>query len=388
MQVRTVLHVIPSVGNLRGGPSIQVRALSRALSHTGVDTHIVTTDDNGRGQLAVALGVPLIEGGVTFHYFPRQTRFYTFSWPLAAWLEKHVHEFDLVHIHALFSFAALPAAFWAHRRGVPYIVRPLGTLNRWGMHNRRPWLKQLSFRFLERRILKNAALVHYTSEQERFEAEMLQITTRSEIIPNALPDSDSADDVPAFRSLRPELGGRRFLLFFSRIDIKKGLDLLLPAFARVRQTYPDISLVIAGNGEADFVSRLKADAAKLGVGSDVLWTGFLAGSEKQAALADAEAFVLPSYSENFGIAVIEAMAAGTPVVVSDQVGIHREIAEAAAGLVVSCNIEELAHSMIRLLADADARRMMGRNGQRLAKEKYSPEAVTRRLIEVYNGVAN
>jgi glycosyltransferase involved in cell wall biosynthesis len=388
MAVRKILHVIPSVGTLRGGPSVMVRTLACGLSRMGLETHIATTNDNGPERLQVPLGVPIVKEGVTYWYFPRQIRFYTFSWPLSAWLARHVQEFDLVHIHALFSFATLAAAFWARRHGVPYIVRPLGTLNEWGMRNRRPWLKRMSFRVLENRILKHAALVHYTSEQERTEAGKLQVTTASEIIPNALPEHTHSCIPGQFRLRHPELEGRRIILFLSRLDTKKGLDLLLPAFAQVRTKLPDVSLVLAGNGSPEFVSRLKEEAVSLGVESDVLWTGFLAGDDKYAALADAELFVLPSHSENFGIAVVEAMAAGTPVIVSDQVGIHREIAAAMAGLVVSCDVTRLADSLLQLLNHPAESRSMGLNGKRLAQKNYSSEAVTRKLVEAYNGVAN
>src|ERR1700722_13211406 len=182
MSVRKILHVIPSVGMLRGGPSVAVRTLACSQSRTGIETHIATTDDNGPGRLPVSCGTPVMQDGVTYWYFPRQTRFYTFSWPLAAWLARHVREFDLVHIHALFSFATLPAAVLARWYRVPYVVRPLGTLNEWGMKNRRPWIKWLSFRVIESRILKHAALIHYTSEQERREAGRLAVKTASEVI--------------------------------------------------------------------------------------------------------------------------------------------------------------------------------------------------------------
>src|SRR5437762_2322947 len=128
-----VLHVIPSVGPLRGGPSEVIRTMVRGLAETGLEVHVATTDDNGRGRLDVPLGVPVPEDGATYWYFSRQTRFYNFSWPVSRWLAGHVQQYDLVHIHALFSYTTLPAAVYSRRLGVPYIIRPLGTLNRWGM---------------------------------------------------------------------------------------------------------------------------------------------------------------------------------------------------------------------------------------------------------------
>jgi len=383
-----ILHVIPSVGPQRGGPSILMRTLARALSQAGMDVHVATTDDNGPERLRVPLGVAQHEDGATFWYFARQTRFYTFSWPLTRWLARHVHEFDLVHIHALFSYAALPAALLAHRAGVPYIVRPLGTLNRWGMMHRRPGLKQVSFRLIETPILRDASLIHFTSEQERSEAMDLDIRTPSVVIPNPLPSSSSACPRGQFREQYPQLTNRTILLFLSRFDRKKGLDLLIDAFVKVRAKAPDVALVLAGGGDPSLIAELRAHAERLGVASDIFWPGFLDGPEKWAAFADADLFVLPSYSENFGIAVVEAMAAGLPVVVSDQVGIHCEIASAQAGAVVPCHAAELARALLHLFQDAPMRIAMGQNGKCLAQTQFSTENVGRKLIAAYNGLLN
>lgn len=387
MPVRRVLHVIPSVGPVRGGPSAMVRGLARDLSRQGIDTHVATTDDNGPDRLRVPHGVPVRQDGVTYWYFRRHTRFYTFSWTLGMWLAGHIANFDLVHIHGLFSYATLPAAFWADRHRVPYVVRPLGTLSEWSMKSRRPWLKQLSFRFIERQVLKRAAVIHYTSDQERREAEMLDVTTPAVVVPIGLPDSAETDRVTgAFRDRHPELQGRRIVLFLSRLDGKKGLDLLLPAFAKVRATVADVSLVVAGTGETGFVSRLKGQAAALGIAGDVVWPGFLEGDDKQAVFADADFFVLPSYSENFGIAAVEAMAAGLAVIVSDQVAIHREITQARAGVTVGCDVGELTDALTRLLKDSTLCRSMGEDGRALVRRNYASQSVMRKIIGAYNQI--
>jgi len=381
MPVHKILHVIPSVGPERGGPSVLMRTLARALSQAGMQVHVATTDDNGPGRLRVPHGVPQQEDGATFWYFPRQTRFYSFSWPLTRWLAKHVREFDLVHIHALFSYAALPAALLAHRAGVPYIVRPLGTLNRWGIRNRRPWLKKLSFRLLESRILSGAAGIHYTSEQELLEAGDLGVSANPLIIPNAV---ELPVGQPSWPVRRPE--SPKVILFLSRIDRKKGLDLLFAAFARVRQQCPETVLVLAGTGAPELLASLKDNAERLGVASDVIWAGFLTGADKWAALSGADVFVLPSYSENFGIALVEALASGCPVVLSDQVGIHREITRAEAGLVTPCRVAELADAICHVLTDAALRRRMSENGVRLAHQQFSLEAVGGQLAAAYAAV--
>lgn len=381
MPAPKILHVIPSVGPQRGGPSVMMRTIARALSQADMDVHVVTTDDNGPDRLNVPLCKPLPEDGATFWYFPRQTRFYNFSWPMTRWLAKHVREFDLVHIHALFSYAALPAALLARRAGVPYIVRPLGTLNRWGMQNRRRWLKKLSFRLIESRIVAGAAGIHYTCEQEMVEASELGISGNSLIIPNAvdLPLRQVSGTVKA-------VGDRQIILFLSRFDRKKGLDVLLEAFAQVRNSGLNAVLVLAGTGDPGLVAQLKQDAERLGISPDVEWAGFLTGDDKWAALRGADVFALPSYSENFGVALVEALASGCPAVLSDQVGIHREISRAGAGLVTQCRAEEVAKALVEVLTNPVLRRRMSESGVRLARQNFSLDAVSRKLAETYAAV--
>jgi glycosyltransferase involved in cell wall biosynthesis len=385
-----VLHVIPSLGPQRGGPSVVARTLVEGLAQAGLEIVVATTDDNGLARLDVPLCRPVIENGVTYWYFPRQTRFYTASWPLAVWLARHVGDYDLVHIHALFSFASLAAAVAAAQRHVPYIVRPLGTLSHYGMRQRRSWRKTLLFHLLDRHAIRGAAAIHFTSEQERLEAADLHVPHRPIVIP--LPvDLHEATLNRASGGLRaryPQLVGRTVALFLSRLDPKKGLDLLLPAFAQAHSADPRLALVIAGSGDTPFVAGLKAHAEALGIGSVVVWAGFVEGATKLEALIDADFFVLPSYSENFGIAAVEALAAGLPTILSNQVGIHHEVATAGAGLIVSCAIPPLADAIIRLGGDAALRQTMGRAARQFAESHYNTQAVIGQLTKLYLALAD
>jgi glycosyltransferase involved in cell wall biosynthesis len=367
---------------------VALRTLARGLAHAGMDVHVATTDDDGPGRLHVPLGRAIERDGAKYWHFRRQTRFYTASWPLTRWLWSHLGSYDLVHIHALFSYAAIPASILAGKRGVPYVVRPLGGLNRFGMEQRRPFLKRLSYRFIERRILTGAACVQYTSEAERREAAELGPSGRAVVIPLGL-ELGSFEDLPPRGWLQrraPDLAGRTVVLFLSRLDPKKGLDLLLPAFAAVRAERTDAALVVAGDGDAQFVGKLKAEAARLGIEPDVYWAGFLSGSEKLAALADADLFVLPSYSENFGLSVVEAMASRLPVVISDQVAIQDEVAAGGAGLVTRCEAKPIGEAIRLLVGDPGLRRRLGEAGVRLARSRFSAEAMTSAVLQAYGEI--
>jgi glycosyltransferase involved in cell wall biosynthesis len=379
-----VLHVIPSVGPLRGGPSFAMRRIAAALATEGLSVEVATTNDNGPERLEVPLGRPVEEGGVVWRYFPLDAYFYNTSFALARWLKSSVADYDVVHIHAVFSFCSTAAAFACRRRRVPYVVRPLGVLNRWGMQNRRPWLKRLSFRWIDCRILDGAALVQYTSEQERDEAGLLGVAGPSVIIPNPVDASPGGAVRGAFRARHPELADSKILLFLSRIDPKKGLDLLLPAFVEVRRLHPEAILLIGGSGPADYLIEMQRTAAELGIATGVRWFGFVAGEDKEQLLADADVFVLPSYSENFGISVVEAMAAGLPVVVTDQVGVARDV---SAGIVTTCEVNPIAEALGRLLSSDEERSRMRANARQLVRRSYSGSAVARRLLEVYGSLS-
>jgi len=382
-----VLHVIPSVAPFRGGPSFAIRTIAGGLAKQGMETHVATTDDNGHSRLPVSTTQPSVENGVIYRYFRRQTRFYICSLPFSRWLWRHATEYDVIHIHTVFSYCSNVAAWMAHRKAVPYIIRPLGVLNRWGFQNRRPVVKRLSFAVIEKRLLSRAAAVQYTTQQEREEAAGLGFAHNAVVIPNPV-ELTERNTVPhgQFRARYPHLADRRMILFLSRIDAKKGLDLLFPAFRQVLREDPRAVLIIAGDGDASIMQQLRRLSSEWGIEDSVLWPGFLSGREKLAALADADVFVLPSYSENFGMAPVEAMGLGLPVVVTDQVGIHREIAQERAGMVTPVSVPALASALLLLLRDEKLRSEMGRNALRLTTSQYSVEAVTSRLIDLYTKV--
>jgi glycosyltransferase involved in cell wall biosynthesis len=366
--------------------------MAQALQACGVQVTIVTTDDDGPGcRSEVSTGRLIRDGyGVDWIWFRKQSEFYKYSSSLGRWLRLHVGEFDLVHIHALFSYSSVAAAKAAYRAGVPYVVRPLGVLNQWGMQNRRRALKRLSMRWIERTILRRAAAIHFTSERERSEAltaDPVVGSARAAVIPLPieLPDKREAD-AELFLDKYPQARRRDLILFLSRIDQKKGVELLVHAFAEVRRTRATALLVIAGDGDAAYRKVLENLAERLGVSEAMIWTGFVGGREKAAALAAASIFVLPSYSENFGIAAAEAMAAGLATIVCEGVAIAEYAKDRGAAVVVKPDASAIARSVERLLADPELQAIVAESGRALVKECFSLSSVGRELRDLYDSI--
>jgi glycosyltransferase involved in cell wall biosynthesis len=360
--------------------------MAQALAGAGVRVDVATTDDDGPGRRVQGpVGGWVERDGFRVIQFRKQTEFYKVSLPFRRWVRRHARDYDLVHIHALFSFTSVVAARAARRAGVPYVVRPLGVLNRWGMENRRRRLKALSFRCLELPILRHAVAVHYTSRAEQREAEEVGVSAPALVIPLGI-------DLAPFTSLPgPDRFFERFsqardrsvILFLSRIDPKKGLDLLLPAFAQVLSRFPRTLLVLAGSGDDRFVATLREEVSRLGLEADVLWAGFLTGADKLAAFSAATLFALPSHSENFGIALVEALAAGVPCLTTDSVAVSADLCDADAGVVVPRDMGAIADGMETLLRDPALRARISANGRRLAAERFSLEAMGAALAREY-----
>jgi len=384
-----VLHVIPSLSRGEGGPTMALCLMERALTAQGVTVETATTNDDGPGKRnGKPCGQPLQENGVTRWYFRKSADFYKPSPQFARWIASKAADYDLIHIHALFSFTSIAAAWAAHRADVPYVVRPLGTLNAYGMQERRPWLKRLSLRFAEGRVLRRAAAVHFTSDQEAAEAADLGIPITAAVIPLGVDGDDRPE--PGNEGLGP--GGERHLrpcvLFLSRLDAKKNLEGLLDAIATLKSEFPGLSLLVAGNGAPDYVASLKARAACLGLADCVDWAGHLEGSAKAAAFARADVFALPSYSENFGIAAAEALAQGLPCVLGRGVALAKDVAAARAGVEVLTDSASIAAGLRFIIATKEGMALMSANARQLALERFSARAMGANLKLLYTDILN
>lgn len=387
-----VLHVIPSLSPSSGGPSFALPAMVSSLSGHSTQITIATTDDDGPGKRldpSSASAMTKIHQADVLR-FPKQTEFYKVSLPLRKWVRRHVHEFDLVHIHSVFSFASLAAGRAAQAHAIPYIVRPLGVLNRWGMENRRRLIKALSFKLLDLPMLQKAAAMHYTSQMELQEAARFNLNNIQRLIPIGL-DLSSFDRLPdkkVFSEVYPETAKTRNLLFLSRIDVKKGLDLFILAFAQLVLRHQNLRLIICGDGDARWIAQLKTLAQTAGVAEHITWTGQVSGDLRLAAFASSEIFCLPSHSENFGIALLEAMAAGLPCVSSKGVALAMEASPKDAVRLAENDPAAIAHVIEGLLESPADRQHLSQNARALARQDYSLESMGLALHQLYLDVSS
>lgn len=387
-----VLQVIPTLGVLSGGPVVAVVESARALGDRGVETTVVATDLAlpawTKGQRpatpadlpagAEAVKVVLARAGRPYRL--------AYSPTLLRDLRERAHGQDVVHIHSLYLFPQFAAGLAARAAGTPYIVSPRGALDPW-LRRRGRLRKRAMDVVWQRRLLERAALLHVTTEDEARLIRDVAPDVPRRVVPNGifwsrfqnLPDSDE------FRRRYLEGHTGRAVLSLGRLTAKKGLDILVEAFGRIASRFPDTVLVLAGPDDGESPA-LRRQAAELGIAERVFFTGMLLGEDKLAALEAADVWALPSHTENFGIAVVEAMAAGVAVVVSPAVNLSPDIAASNAGLVVPAEPGAFAAEISELLDDAERRRALGESG-RLFSRAYDWSEVAARLEDMYRSVA-
>ena len=370
-----VLHVIPSAAAVDGGPNFAVRALARGLVARGIDITVATTNAAGGGSLDVPIDSPVIEDGVVYRYFARTVPgSWKFSWPLTRWLWTHAASYDVVHVHALFSYATIPGCRAAAHAPVPYVLRPLGTLSGWSLSHRR-WKKRPYYALLERSHLDMAAAIHVTSDAEAEDLASLGYGDRTRVIPLGV----DVGERPPVRT-RPEADQPLQLLFLSRLHPKKNIPMLLRALA---SSAAPVELTIAGGGEARYRAELEGMARSLGLTERVRFVGHIEGDAKRRALAEADCFILPSAHENFGIAVAEGLGAGLPVILTPGVALASQVAAAGAGLVTDATEDAVASAIVWAAGHPGALVEMGDRGWWLARRELSWATSCARLEALY-----
>jgi glycosyltransferase involved in cell wall biosynthesis len=360
----------------------------KALCDHGVEAEIATSNNNDdTALLPVPCHQRVIYQEVPIWFFPTLGRNSTFKFsaPFTRWIGRHVHQYDVVHIHTLFTYIPTVAGMAARRHRIPYLVRTIGMLTPWALKQ-----GQLKKRFyteiFERRQLERAAAIHCTSPEEAEEVKQLGIQTPIITLPlgvNAPTLLPEASQRLRHRYGLPDTGP--IVLFLSRLNPKKRPDLLIKALGELAPAH-QFHACLAGAGTPPYIAELQHLVAKLGLTQRVTFTGFVTGEAKDLLLQGADLFVLPSFAENFGVAVAEALAAGLPVVITPGIQIAPAVAAAQAGLVVEGQVTTLATALAQLLKHPELRQQLGRNGQQLARQQYSWDAISRDLMQIYGEV--
>jgi glycosyltransferase involved in cell wall biosynthesis len=381
-----ILHVVPSyLPAVRyGGPIFAVHGLCRALAARGHEVQVFTTNIDGPGITPTPIATPVDLDGVQIQYFPCPLLRRLYWAPaLGRALHHEIGKFDLVHLHSVFLWPTWAAVRAARNAGIRYVLSPRGMLVKDLIARRSRLAKSAWIRLIERSNVEQAAALHLTSQLEGTELERFgwQLP-RLVVIPNAIDEPLSANgkiasDVEAIASEKP------LVLFLGRLSWKKGLDRLLQAFA---QTQSGI-LAIVGTDDENFSPQLVKLAEDLQIADRIrILPRTIIGFEKERLFAAARLFVLPSYSENFGNTVLEAMRRGVPVVVTPEVGAAEVVRESGAGLVVAGEPEPLSSAIRLLTADLSLARSMGEAGRRHAAQYFNWDHVAVQMEDLYNSL--
>lgn len=388
-----ILHVLPIASRRAGGPPAFVGPATRELGRLGYEVRIVATDlalaPGARAQRALIAGEahPGLAGCRYELYPTRWPRRLAYSPQLRSALDACVREFDLVHIHSLWLHPQYAAFAAASAAGVPYIVSPHGALDPF-LRRRGRLRKAITTTAWQRRMLAQARLLHVTSQGEADLIGDLAPGVPRAVVPLGV-DLDEFADLPDRNVFRTDrLGGYDgpVILFLGRLTFKKGIDVLIEAFSRVRRELRS-RLVIAGPDDEGLEPALRAVAQRFGVAGDVALVGPVYGRDRLAALACADVWALSSHSENFGVAVVEAMAAGLPVVISPAVNIASEIAAARAGIIAELTPEAFGRELQALLADDNRRVTVARSARAFAAG-FQWSAIAPALVSMYERAAD
>ena len=376
----SVLHIVPNVPGLPAavsGPMNVLRGLIPALAAAGVRCEVATVADDDRPTSLLAIP----ETDTPVHAFPTAApaRFWTGYAPrLAPFLNRQLRagRFQLVHIHEIWHYPSFAAARAARRHQTPAVISFHGDLDAWRLRYKR-LKKAVYMRLVQNRAIRSADALHALTGAEKTRIRQLGYSQPLFVCPNGADfpvNAADQDDDAAFRRRFPQLAGQPVILFMGRIHPMKGVDLLARSFADIAGRFPAARLLVAGPDQDGAQAPMEAILRARGVRDRVVFAGTLTGNDKLAALRHSHLFVLPSYSEGFSTAVVDAMAAGLPVVISEQCNFP-EAAQHCAGLVVPTATGAITEAISALLADPALRCRIAGNARALVAARYSWPAI-------------
>lgn len=375
-----ILHAISGINRENGGPPIVLAALAAAQVRAGLDVSIVATwTTNPCPDIVAELqgrGIHVTHIGPAKNPMSRHPE-------TAGAVGRLVSQADVVHVHAVWEQIQHLACRAAWRRGAPLVVTPHGMLDPWNMSNGK-WRKRFYMMLRMRRNFDRATALHFATTIERDAVARLKLRPPTIIEPFGLNIQEFAE-LPApgtFRAMHPQLAGRRLIVFLGRLDYGKGLELLIPAFAKL--TAHDASLVIVGpDSHSGYRKTVEAMIDQHKVRDRTLLTGMLTGRDKLAALVDAYVLAQPSFHENFGMVVVEALACGCPVIVSDQVYLHPQVTAGLVGSVVGLRVDSVAGELQRWMDRPSDRAIFANNARPFAVANFDWDLIGRNWVGHY-----
>ena len=378
-----ILHVTPSLSQTWGGPSRVIKDLTESLYSKGIHNTICATTGHRVGTIRHS---ELIELKSKTRLVPTQalSTFWTgYSSHLPKTLLDEIKLHDLVHIHELWHFPHFAAYWGAKKAGKPYCISTHGHLSQWAL-NHKKIRKQIYLNVFQKKAMSKASALHAITQEEAQNIRRLGISNDIRLIPNGIHANACVDSVNSsdFLAMHPSLQGKPVLLFLGRIHPIKGLDLLVDAFKLVLNRYPETHLVIAGPDENGYKQHIEDQLKGNETYANCIFTGLLSERDKLKALKLANILVLPSYSEVMGIATLEGMDAGLPVVITEGCQFP-EVAENGAGLVVQHTSTSLSDAILYLLDNPQIRKKMGQIGQQLISQTYNWSTISDSYIDLY-----
>lgn len=390
-----ILHIVPSYipAYRYGGPIESVHSLNAGLVKAGADVTVYTTNIDGDYNLDMPIGVPVIRDGVKIFYFKGFRNRFLRSWFYSSGMRKALAEnggnFDIFHITSTFLFASVLGAHYAKKFQKLYVISPRGNLMKSPLkRNKIKWLKKLIYIFLiEGANLSGADAIHFTVplEKDDYVKEGFK-AKKCIVLPNIIDISkfNNVNFIPNFLRAKFNLPSeKRIVIYLGRLNWIKGFDTLIPAFKKVITKEANAVLVIVGGDDSGYKKEILNFAKENNIEKNIIFTGMLTGNEKVSALRDADVFVLPSYSESFGMSAVEAMSVELPVIVTKGVGIAPYITQANAGMVVEKNEGDLSEAILHILKDGHLGKEMGKRGKKMIGKEFSQDEIAKKFLDEY-----
>lgn len=359
--------------------------LAAAQALAGHEVHLAAVERPDRREVIrkSVEGVPGFDQIVQHPIAPPGKAERILGYQTKAFLQPVTQNIDVAHLHGVWETILRVVATHCRRMGKPYLLMPHGMLDPWSLGQKK-LKKKIALALGYRTMLNGAAALHLLNADERRLIDPLKLICPTVVIPNGifLEEVEPLPPAGSFYGRHPELSGRPYILFLSRLHYKKGLDYLGDAFAEVAQKLPEVQLVVVGPDDGA-QAQFEAAVTQAGLQNRVHIIGPLYGKDKLAAIVDARCFCLPSRQEGFSVAIAEAMACGVPVVISDACHFP-EVAEVGAGIVVKLDASAVADGLVRVLSDPAAARKMGQAGRELITTRYTWPSIAQQTLAAYD----